>query len=97
MICGGWIFSNSSSTELPQNVATGFAEVTQDLEGANYEFLLYCGSQVVCGMNYMIICEKTPVTKEGHGTLAVMILHEDLIEKGETKGKFSIISITDIC
>lgn len=92
---GGWNFSNSSSTGLPQKVATGFADVTQDLEGANYEFLLYCGNQVVNGINHMIICNKTLVTKEGHGTLAVMILHEDPID--EIKSKFSILSITDIC
>lgn len=94
MKCGAWNFSNSSSTGLPQKVATGFTDVTQDLEGANYEFLLYCGNQVVNGINHMIICNKTLVTKEGHGTLAVMILHEDPID--EIKSKFSIISITDI-
>ncbi len=94
MKTGAWDFSNSSSTGLPERVATGFTEATQNLMGANYEFLLYCGNQVVNGINHMIICNKTLVTKEGHGSLVVMILHEKPID--EIKSEFSILSITDI-
>ena len=59
---GGWVVN--PSCELPQEVATVFNAAMGQITGAGYEPLLYCGSQVVRGINYMIICKQTLVTKD---------------------------------
>jgi len=63
MMLGGWsINDNLKPCPLPEEVASAFSEANTHLMGALYVPVLYCGSQVVAGMNYMIICKQTLVT-----------------------------------
>lgn len=76
--------------KLPQKVATGFSSAMSQIVGAQYEPLVYCGSQVVNGTNHMIICKQTIVTRNRDVHVVTVVLHETL------DGEFSILSIERI-
>lgn len=87
---GGWNFADLKEVNLPQKVATAFTEVMMGFTGASYTPILYVGSQVVNGINYMIICKGTLVTKEPVTKIVKMVIN--VSSSGET----SIVSINDI-
>ncbi len=61
---GGFeIARNMSACKLPDEVQAAFDTVYGGLIGCKYTPVLYCGQQVVSGMNYMIICKTTPVVQ----------------------------------
>lgn len=86
---GGWKLENFKATELPEKVASAFTAVTKDLVGATYTPVLYCGQQIVKGVNYMLICEITLSDKEGTQHLAQMIINE-------FQGEYYIVNIQTI-
>ncbi len=85
---GGWNFKEISS-KLPAEVEKGFKEVTQHLVGASYEPILYAGSQVVAGINYMIICKQTLSDKDATEHLVKLVINI-------FNEKWSIVSIDEI-
>ena len=54
--------SYTGLTKLPQKAATAWTAV-EGLIGVSYKPLLYVGEQVVDGVNYWYIAERTLVTK----------------------------------
>lgn len=58
------------------------------LKGATYVPVLYCGSQVVAGINYMLICRQTLMTTPPDEHVVNMVVHKPL------SGKAVIVSIT---
>lgn len=76
MLPGGWKLAPMSPCDLPQNVATGFTQLFGDVEGATYTPVLYCGTQVVNGVNHMIICRQTLVTLTEDEHLVKVIINE---------------------
>ncbi len=82
---GGWNFKEVSS-KLPEEVEKGFKEVTQHLVGASYEAVLYAGSQVVAGFNYMIICKQTLSDNDATERLVKLVINN-------FNEKWSIVSI----
>ncbi len=87
-IAGGWSLKEISN-KLPEEVEKGFKEVTQHLVGASYEPVLYVGSQVVAGINYMIICKQTLSDKDATEHLVKLVINN-------FNGKWSIVSIDEI-
>lgn len=87
-IAGGWNLKEMSS-KLPAEVEKGFKEVTQHLVGASYEPMLYAGSQVVAGINYMIICKQTLSDKDATEHLVKLVINV-------FNEKWSIVSIDEI-
>lgn len=87
-IAGGWNLKEMSS-KLPTEVEKGFKEVTQHLVGASYETMLYVGSQVVAGINYMIICKQTLSDKDATEHLVKLVINV-------LNEKWSIVSIDEI-
>lgn len=87
---GGWNILKMEPCNLPQKLATGFAKVVGDIDGASYEPLLYCATQIVNGTNHMLICKQTLVTNPPSENIVKMILHETL------DGNFIILSIESI-
>ncbi len=76
-------------SKLPEDVEKGFNEVTQHLVGASYEPVLYVGSQVVAGINYMIICKQTLSDKDATEHLVTLVINV-------FNEKWSIVSIDEI-
>jgi len=61
---GGFeISKDMTACKLPDEVQAAFDAVYGKLMGCKYTPVLYCGQQVVSGMNYMIICKTTPVVQ----------------------------------
>lgn len=89
MMMGAWKLADMEAANLPEMVATAFNDVTKGLVGAGYIPVLYCGDQVVHGINYMIICKQTIVTNPPAEHLVTMVIN--CSEQGS-----SIVSIEQI-
>ncbi len=82
-ILGGWTIPGKlENVNLPQALASGFAKVCMDyFEGVSLVPVLYCGKQVVSGINHMLVCTRqNPDEKEpsGVGKLVVNIPEGDV-------------------
>ncbi len=88
MTVGGWNLKEISS-KLPKDVEKGFKEETEHLVGASYEPVLYVGSQVVAGINYMIICKQTLSDKDATEHIVKLVIND-------FNEKWSIVSIDEI-
>ena len=94
-VAGGWEFVDMPACSLPEKVATGFVEVTQGLTGAKYVPVLYVATQVVHGVNHMILCKQTLSAQSAPEHLVKMVLNQNL-DDGSLVGKWSIVSIEGI-
>ena len=94
MMAGAFNFDVLKPCSLPEKVATGYSEVFSHLLGADYTPVLYCGTQVVHGINHMIICKMRVCHPDATEKLAKVILNE--LPEDEIKGKWSIVSIEEI-
>lgn len=78
-LCGGWEITeealNYPVCNLPENVASVFLKLTSNLVGAKYEPLMYLSTQVVSGMNHMILCRQTLSDAEHTVKISTMILN----------------------
>ncbi len=74
-ILGGWDISEMKGVNLPQKAQSAFTAITGGLVGADYEPVLYVGSQVVNGMNYCILAKQTVITAEPEVRLVKMIIN----------------------
>lgn len=92
---GGWTLSEMQSCSLPEKVATGFSEVTQALVGARYVPVLYVGTQVVHGVNHMLICKQTLAAQGAPEHLVKMVLNQN-VDGGSIVGKWSVVTIERI-
>ena len=90
-IPGGWNIADMQPCNLPQKAASAFSATLETITGAGYEPVLYCGHQVVNGVNHGVICKQTiPAPGGAYEHLVFASLHE-----GED-GCYSIASITPI-
>ncbi len=63
-VLGGWDIDEMKGCNLPQKVQSAFTAVTGGLVGAEYQPVLYVGSQIVNGTNYCILALQTLTTQE---------------------------------
>lgn len=91
---GAWNYDVLKSCNLPEKVATGFSSVFASFVGADYTPVLYCGTQVVHGVNHMIICKSRICHKDAVDRLTKVILNE--VPEDEINSKWSIVSIEEI-
>ncbi len=94
-LVGGWTLASMEGCNLPQQVATGFSEVTEAMVGAKYVPVLYVGTQAVHGVNHMLICKQTLTTQGAPEHLVKMVLNQNC-DDGDIVGKWSIIAIDHI-
>ena len=87
---GGWDISELKSCNLPQRAASAFAGAMADLVGADYEPVLYVGSQAVNGTNYCILALQTLITAVPKKRLVKLIIHETL------EGDYSLDTVSVI-
>ena len=76
-ILGGWNIDEMKSVNFPQKAASAFTAITGGLVGADYQPVLYVGSQVVNGTNYCILAVQTLTTAEPEKRLVKMIINVD--------------------
>ena len=94
-LTGGWELVEMQACSLPEKVATVFGEVTQTMFGAKYEPVLYVGTQVVHGVNHMLICKQTLAVQDATEHLVKMVLNQN-IDDGSLVGKWSVLTIEQI-
>ncbi|MDK2968327.1 hypothetical protein [Lacrimispora sp.] len=90
---GNWVLEEFTPCDLPQEVASGFTDVMNEMVGAHYIPLLYAATQLVAGKNYMIICESSLVAADPVRSLVAVYLHQELPVDG---GAFRVLSIQPI-
>lgn len=96
-IDGGYTLAPMEACCLPEKVATGFAQVLEHMTGANYQPVLYVGTQVVHGINHMILCKQTLVVEGAPEHLVKMVLNQNL-DSGCSGlvGQWSLVCIEQI-
>lgn len=87
---GGWNIDEMKGCNLPQKAQSAFVAVTSDLEGADYQPVLYVGSQVVNGVNYCILAKQTIITANPEYRLVKVIVNVS------SNGTPSLVSISRI-
>ena len=87
---GAWAVNDQEiQAKLPDEVAKAFSKAMEGFTGIDLEPVAYVGSQVVAGMNYMILCRATAVSQESVPTYKMVIIYADL------DGNAEITSLTD--
>ena len=76
VIDGG--YADADSPVVTDEIRELVAKATQDLDGAAYEPVAYLESQVVAGMNHVILCKVTPVVPDAASTYAIVTIYADL-------------------
>lgn len=94
-IQGGWELANMQACNLPEKVASGFGEVTQSMVGAKYLPVLYVGTQVVHGVNHMLICKQALAAQGAPEYLVKMVLNQ-VPDESSLVGKWSLVSVEQI-
>ena len=77
-LLGGWDISELKGCNLPQKAQSAFTGATMDLVGADYQPVLYVGSQQVNGTNYCILALQTLMVANSKKRLVKMVIHEAL-------------------
>lgn len=76
-LAGGWALQEEyPEIELPEAVQKAFDENLNTV-GAHYQPILYLATQVVAGINHMVLCKMTLVTESPFEKLVSVVLYED--------------------
>ncbi len=89
---GGIELVNVPATSLPQELATAFATVNGGLLGSTWMPLWYLGTQVVNGMNHVLLVREVRTTKDQYQTIVVMKIN---IPNGDDGSHATIVDITE--
>lgn len=84
MTFGGWSMNSDlieDNTQIPQEFLDIFNEAVEGIDGVGYTPLLYCGSQLVSGHNYMFIARSTLVLPSPKYHVVKMVIYKPLDEK----------------
>ena len=79
-----------ASVEKNAGVKAAFDKALDGLVGCSYETVAYIGSQVVAGINYVILCRTTPVYPGAESTFSLVTVYEDL------NGGAELSDVTDL-
>ncbi len=83
---GGW--TASESPVLTTDATKALSKATEGLVGASYAPVALLGTQVVAGINYLMLCEVAPVVPNATADYMIVRVYADLSGKAE---------ITDTC
>lgn len=84
MVCGGWHINPEivdDNTQIPQEYLDIFNEAVEGIDGVGYMPLLYCGSQLVSGYNYMFIARKTHILPTPVYKVVNLVIYKPFGEK----------------
>ena len=91
MKLGGYEFEDLKGlTSMPQRAASAWAKV-DELIGAEYKPLLYCGRQLVRGTNHLFIAEQTIMSIGQEKRIVAIVVNEFNGVFDIVKDKFQII------
>lgn len=90
MYKGSWEYAQMKACKLPTDVAKIFAEAIDGVTEVAYVPVLYVGSQLAAGMNYMIICKSLTLTKPTIEGCKKLIINKPIHQKA------TIISVVDL-
>ena len=90
MYVGSWEYAQMKACKLPADVAKIFAEAIKGFTDVAYVPVLYVGSQLAAGMNYMIICKSLTLTRPTIEGCKKIIINKPIHQQA------TIISITDL-
>ena len=63
-------------TAMPQKAASAWSSIMDGLVGVNYKPLVYCGAQVVKGLNYWFICEMNITYVKSERKIVLLAINE---------------------
>ena len=87
---GAWAMNDQKNeAKLPDEVEKAFRKATENFTGGTLEPVAYIGSQVVAGMNYMIICREVTATQEPESSYKIAVIYADL------EGNAELTSLSD--
>ena len=87
---GAWTMNDQKTqAKLPDEAARAFNKATEGFTGSTLEPVALIGSQVVAGLNYMILCRATTATQESVTTYQIAVIYADL------EGNAELISLKD--
>lgn len=75
---GGWELFDNEANALPEDVQKAFDKAAETFTGSELKPVAYISSQVVAGMNYMILCETTKTTEQPKTSYQMVIVYADL-------------------
>ena len=76
VISGG--YTDAESPVVTEEVKALLDKASQGLTGVSYVPVAYVSSQVVAGMNHLLLCKATPATPDAKTTYALVKIYEDL-------------------
>ena len=87
---GAWTINHQQNkAKLPENVEKAFNKAIENHTKSTLEPVAYIGSQVVAGMNYMILCQDLPEGQEPEASYKIAIIYADL------EGNAELTSLND--
>ena len=87
---GAWTISDQSNeAKLPDEVEKAFRKATESFTGSTLIPVAYIGSQVVAGMNYMILCRSVTAAQEPETSYKIAVIYADL------EGNAELTSLSD--
>ena len=89
-LLGAWYANMDHPTEIPQDVLDAFQAATESMTGYVYKPIALLGSQVVAGMNYCLLCEKTLVVPDAQPSYALVYINDGI------NGEKQVLKIEDI-
>lgn len=63
-------------SSMPQKAASAWSAANSDIVGAVYKPLIYCGEQIVKGVNYWFIAEQTIITAQPQRRIVTIAINE---------------------
>lgn len=94
-LAGGWTLEPMEGSNLPEQVAAGFSEVTGTMVGTKYVPVLYVGMHMVHGTNHMLVCKQTLAAQGTPEHLVKIVLNQNC-DGGSIVGQWSVVSIEQI-
>lgn len=89
-VTGGWELADNEAADLPAEVREAFDKATEKYTDAELKPVAYIASQVVAGMNYMILCEAETAGEGQSVSYQMVIIYADL------EGNAEITHITNV-
>ena len=72
---GGIELINKPADKLPQDLASAFGNINAGLLGATYTPIWYVGTQVVNGINHILVCKEIRSTKDKDTCIVVLVIN----------------------
>lgn len=91
-LLGGYQFEEFENVKMKQRPASAWSAVEcEGLVGASFKPILYCGVQMVRGVNHLFIAEETLATLGATKRIVAIVVNEFNGEYAVVKDKFQVI------